>query len=164
MDSNDISLGSIFAFPDKPLPSVKIACTGNRCCNGAPLHTDGYRHPLVVIDCDGNSVDVLKISSRKPEERFAADYLKILGLRTHPDLREPDGLLLDKGAMDHDSYVNMRYSYNVLISSLKVFRASEPRLSPKSFEALKRHLHNRERPANFQRDRIVSEDHTRRPT
>lgn len=82
MELEDVSVGSIFSFPDKPVESVDIVCKSKSCCNGTPLHPDAYRHPVVILDCDNNSVDVLKVRasrsallSRLLVDRNSTDYL-----------------------------------------------------------------------------------------
>ncbi|KAI9642024.1 hypothetical protein NHQ30_009895 [Ciborinia camelliae] len=164
----DDNLGSIISFPDKPSESVEIVCTGHSCCKRAPLHRDAYRHPVVVIDSDSRSVDVLKvrvlkshvsctkfmlmsspkITSTKPEERFANNYMRILGPDAQFEHSKPRDLFLEQGAMDHDSYIDLQHSYNVPIASMKVFRKSGPKLDDKSLKLLQHALRYLERPEN----------------
>ncbi|ATZ53794.1 hypothetical protein BCIN_09g05690 [Botrytis cinerea B05.10] len=120
---SDICVGCIVWLPSKLESDDDLVCSrGKICCNGRCLDDEGYNHPVVILEHEGNICSVAMITSKSRQKHNQKSRIAIS--QTPENLEDLDTdlerkLYLEAGEMNKPSFIITEHVFPVPFSKLR---------------------------------------------
>ncbi|KAF7920789.1 uncharacterized protein EAE98_008818 [Botrytis deweyae] len=143
LKKNDICVGCIVWLPSKLESDGDLVCNrGKSCCNGRCLDDEGYNHPVVILEHEGDVCSVAMMTS-KPRQKYNQKTRIAISqtpqntgdLDTDPEIK----LYLEAGEMNKASFIITEHIFPIPFSTLRAIsfkpdsRAFDTRLCKTSY-------------------------------
>ncbi|KAF5873194.1 uncharacterized protein Bfra_008473 [Botrytis fragariae] len=143
LKKTDICVGCIVWLPSKLESDGDLVCSREKgCCNGRCLNDEGYNHPVVILEHEGDTCSVAMLTS-KPRQKYN-QKTRIAISQTPQNLEDVDTdpeimLYLEAGEMNKASFVITEHVFPIPFSKLRAIsfkpdsRAFDTRLCKTSY-------------------------------
>ncbi|TGO58266.1 hypothetical protein BELL_1301g00010 [Botrytis elliptica] len=137
LKKNDLCVGCIVWLPSKLESDGELVCNrGKSCCNGRCLDDEGYNHPVVILEHEGDMTSKPRQKYNQKTRIAISQTPQNTGdLDTNPEIK----LYLEAGEMNKASFIITEHIFPIPFSTLRAIsfkpdsRAFDTRLCKTSY-------------------------------